>query len=58
MVIDARPDEWLHNRIYILTQKDKEVLLSKDDWLNDQLMDAAQKVICEELEHLLLFKQC
>ena len=35
MVIDAQPDEWLHNRMYILTQKDKEVLLSKDEWLND-----------------------
>ena len=49
MVIDAHPDEWLHNRMYILTQKDKEVLLSKDEWLNDQLMDAAQKFICEEI---------
>ena len=42
MVIDAHPDEWLHNRMYILTQKDKEVSLSKDEWLNDQL-------ICEEI---------
>ena len=49
MVIDAHPDEWLHNRMYILTQKDKEVLLSKDEWLNDQLMDAVQKLICEEI---------
>ena len=35
--------------MYILRQKDKEVLLSKDEWLNDQLMDAAQKLICEEI---------
>ena len=49
MVIDAHPDEWLHNRIYILTQKRKEVLPSKDEWLNNQLMDAAQKLICEEI---------
>ena len=49
MVIDVHPDEWLHNRMYILTQKDKEVLLSKDEWLNDQLMDTAQKLICEEI---------
>ena len=49
MVIDAHPDEWLHNRMYILTQKDKEVLLSKDEWPNDQSMDAAQKLICEEI---------
>ena len=49
MVIDAHPDEWLHDRMYILTEKDKEVLLSKDEWLNDQLMDAAQNLICEEI---------
>ena len=49
MVIDVHPDEWLHNRMYIPTQKDKELLLSKDEWLNDQLMDAAQKLICEEI---------
>ena len=56
MVIDANLDEWLHNRMYILTQKDKEVLLSKDEWLNDQLMDAAQKLICEEIETPFTFQ--
>ena len=35
--------------MYILRQKDKEVLLSKDEWLNDQLTDAAQKLIREEI---------
>ena len=34
--------------MYILRQKDKEVLLSKDEWLNDQLMDTAQKLIRKE----------
>ena len=56
MVIDVHPDEWLHNRMYILTQKDKEVLLSKDEWLNDQLMDAAQKLICEEIRTPFTFQ--
>lgn len=41
--------EWLHNRLYILSQEDKKVLLSECAWLNDQLMDAAQKLICEEI---------
>ena len=36
-------------KTYILTQKDKEVLYSKGEWLNDQLIDAAQKLICEEI---------
>ena len=49
MVIYVHLDEWLHNRMYILTHKDKEVLLSKDEWLNDLLMDAAQKLIYEEI---------
>ena len=29
MVIDVHPDEWLHIRMYILRQKNKEVLLFK-----------------------------
>ena len=35
--------------MYILRQKDKEVLLSKDEWLNDQLTDAAQKLIRDKI---------
>ena len=30
-------------------EKDKAILLSKDEWLNDRIMDAAQKLICEEI---------
>ena len=47
--MDSPQDEWLHNRLYILTQTDKDILLSKDEWLNDKLMDAAQKLVCEEI---------
>ena len=35
--------------MHILRQKDKEVLLSKDEWLNDQLTDAAQKLIRDKI---------
>lgn len=48
-IIESNQDEWLHNRLYILNQEDKDILLSKDGWLNDRLMDAAQKLICEEI---------
>ena len=44
-----KSNEWLHNRLYILSHEDKNILLSKDEWLNDNLLDAAQKLICEEI---------
>ena len=30
-------------------EQDKAILLSKDEWLNDRILDAAQKLICEEI---------
>ena len=44
-----KSNEWLHSRLYILSHEDKNILLSKDEWLNDNLLDAAQKLICEEI---------
>ena len=44
-----KSNEWLHNRLYILSYEDRNILLSKDKWLNDNLSDAAQKLICEEI---------
>ena len=35
--------------MYILKKEDQHLLLSKDDWLNDRIMDAAQKLICKEI---------
>ena len=54
--MDSPQDEWLHNRLYILTQTDKDILLSKDEWLNDKLMDAAQMLVCEEIGKTLTFQ--
>ena len=35
--------------MYILKKEDQHLLLSKDAWLNDRIMDAAQKLICKEI---------
>ena len=40
---------WLRNEIYILKKEDQHLLLSKDAWLNDRIMNAAQKLICKEI---------
>ena len=37
---------------YILTVKEKKILLSDTKWLNDNIMDATQKLICKALEWL------
>ena len=44
---------WLRNEIYILKKEDQHLLLSKDAWLNDRIMDAAQKLICIDPFHPL-----
>ena len=49
IITDTPQYEWLHNRIYILMEQEKATLLSNDKWLNDHIMDAAQKLICEEI---------
>ena len=43
---------WLNNVYYRLTSADRELLESPDGLLNDQLMDAGQKLICKALGSL------
>ena len=42
----------LKNELYELTVADKEILESKDGWLNNNLMDAGQQLICKALGSL------
>ena len=55
-VIDDDDDEapndeklWIRNELYLLEKEDFEILHSKTAWLNDRIMDAAQRLICETL---------
>ena len=49
-IIDKVTEEpWLRNEMYILKKEDQHLLLSKDGWLNDRMMDAAQKLICKSV---------
>ena len=49
-IIDEVTEEpWLRNEMYILTKEDQHLLLSKDAWLKDRIMDAAQKLIYKEI---------
>ena len=43
---------WLKNELYETTEADREILESKDGWLNDNLMDAGQQLICKTLGSL------
>ena len=53
-IIDEVTEEpWLRNEMYILKKEDQHLLLSKDAWLNDRIMDAAQKLICIDPFHPL-----
>ena len=40
---------WIRNELYYLKKEDFEILQSKTAWLNDRIMDAAQRLICETL---------
>ena len=40
---------WLKNELHGLTEVDKEILESKDGWLNDNRMNAGQQLICKTL---------
>ena len=40
---------WLKNEHFYLKTKDKNILLSSNDWLNDRIMDAVQGLICKKL---------
>ena len=35
--------------MYFLEKEDQHLLLSKYVWLNDRIMDGAQKLICKEI---------
>ena len=40
---------WLKNNLYHLLFEGEEILCSPTAWLNDRIMDAAQKLICKKL---------
>lgn len=40
---------WLKNELYNLKVEDKIILISESAWLNDNIMDAAQVLICKAL---------
>ena len=40
---------WIKNELYELTVADREILESIGGWLNDNLMDAGQQLICKAL---------
>ena len=40
---------WLKNDLYHLYIEDEKILRSPTSWLNDRIIDAAQKLICKEI---------
>ena len=46
------PVIWIKNELYELKESHKEILEVSDCWLNDNLMDAGQKLICKALGSL------
>ena len=40
---------WMKNELYYLKMDDKRILLSDNAWMNDSIMDASQKLICQTL---------
>ena len=40
---------WVCNDLYFLKNEDANILKSQTAWLNDRIMDAAQKLICKTL---------
>ena len=49
IIEEVTEEPWLPNEMYILKKEDQHLLLSKDAWLNDRIMDAAQKLICKKI---------
>ena len=49
IIDEATEESWLRNEMYILKKEDKHLLPSKDAWLNDRIMGAAQKLISKEI---------
>ena len=46
---EENPAFWLQNEFYYLKNEDKNILMTKDAWLYDRIMDADQKLICKAL---------
>ena len=46
---DANEVFWLRNELYFLKEADRLILLSENEWLTDNIMDAAQKLICKQV---------
>ena len=46
---EQREEFWLQNDLYFLKLEDKQILMSDAAWLNDRIMDAAQRLICKAL---------
>ena len=47
---------WLRNEFYYLKNDVKNILMTKDVWLNDRIMDAAQKLFCKALSKIDSFQ--
>ena len=50
------PSIWVKNELYELKEFDKEILEVSDCWLNHNLMDAGQKLICKALSSLATYQ--
>ena len=46
------PAIWIKNELYKLKELDKEILEGSDCWLNNNLMNASQKLISKALSSL------
>ena len=46
------PAIWVKNELYELKESDKGILEGSDCWLNDNLMDTGQQMICKALGSL------
>ena len=53
---EESPVFWIRSELYNLNHEDKKILESADCWLNDKLMDAAQKLICKALGNMELYQ--
>ena len=47
---------WIRNEYYILSHEDKKLIECCDGWLNDNIMDAAQKLICKKLGNMEMYQ--
>ena len=47
---------WLENEFYYLKNEGKNILMTKDVWLNNRIMDADQKLNCKGLGKMHIFQ--